>query len=176
MSVAVSVVMPALNLSHVVPLKPRLAAPPMVVVGLAAASANAAAAVTAAQAKAVLLNYRRIALACQKIYDIEDATVENEPIFLAAILTGLSAGTGPTTPLTEQAVRCAGIPDDQLFTYTQSESLLNSGVTVIGPDDVNVPTITMAVSTDLGDLRMDRMWSEVCANDYMEWNMNLVTL
>ena len=138
-----------------------------------AGAATAAALETAALAQAIVLNYKRCMLVGQKIYDVEAPTTELDPIYLAAIMTGLSAGTSPTTPLTEQAIRCAGIPDDQVLTDTQKENLLKSGVTVIATDESNVPVIVMAVSCDLGDERIDRMWSETCACDYMEYNLKV---
>jgi hypothetical protein len=137
-----------------------------------------AAGVTAQQAKdlAFASNYTRAMVVCQRIQDTNEqgALTDYDPIHFAALMVGGSAGTPITNPLTNKRLNCKGIKD--IYSLTTMEDLTRFGVTVAFFDRGGAGTsagfkVLMAVSTDLGDKRMPRVWQDSIAADYIHQNI-----
>jgi hypothetical protein len=137
-----------------------------------------AAGVTAQQAKdlAFQCNYTRAMVVCQRIQDTNENNVltDYDPIHYAALMVGGSAGTPITNPLTGKRLNCKGIKD--VFSLTTMEDLARFGVTTCFFDRGGAGTsagfkVLLAVSTDLGEKRMPRIWQDSIAVDHIHNNV-----
>lgn len=129
----------------------------------------------AAKTLAFNMNHTRVMVCFQRIQDSDpnnpDSLADFDPIHLAAIMTGGSASTPLTHPLTNKRLNIKGLKDK--FGKTEREDGLSNGVMVARTIKGFGHIPSMAVSTSLDNKRMPRVWADSMAADFLHNNINI---
>ncbi len=115
---------------------------------------------------------RRTMVVCDSMKDLNNdgtALVTYDPLDLAACLCGMTSGARPTQPLTGLLVKVRGLGVKRGL--TDREDLQRNGVTVLKEVKGRGFEVAFALSSSLSARRMERVWSESIAADYIEYNV-----